>query len=1649
MRWLRGDGARGRRVVAWAAGGVALLLALVWVVAATGLGMSVIVPAALERAAPPGWTVTVGGVDGAWPSRIRLHDVELRGPHASASVQELLVDYRVLPLLSRTIDLRHIRMVRPSVRADLTSSGRDAETARARKAGAGGPGGILSGSPLGAWVLRVSRLEVRSAAATLLRESGTYEVSDVRVRGAGELGPSGARVHLDTLVAEVRPPAPGDSVTRGGVGSGRLVLAADLADGVLDVRTLSFQSPRSRLAASGELLLASVPGLVDSVDFELLADPLDLRDLPVALPKPWAEQPRMTLRVTTDGAVDSMVVVARAEGPGETSVEARAVLRTAADTLFEDDEPHAPALELTADLRGDLSPWSLGPLGGEASAELTLRLDTLSLRAPGTVHATLVHRPSADTVGGLIGRDLRVDLDASRGPAPHGAAGDGRPGEGGPLEAAATIYGAGAGPDGWRQAGHLRASGTERRARWQVDLQLDSGSLAGGGSVAWADERLEVVADRLELVDFDASALASRLPSTDLTARLEGRVAGAAIDELSGTVALQVSPSSFAGSPVEAATLRARLAPGGIEGAIMADAAGREMSSDFELALSDSTVRATLTELRLSTPADTVAGDTTPAGLAALEMRGGGAGTWALGEPRRATFSLALDSALVGVLAMHDGTIEGTLVGDSLSARASLRIADLLSAPASVDASLHARGAAPGDMIGRLDMSAVRTALDSAAAGAERRADTLAVTVTADEPGELVLSGRLLPAEGGRVDIDARARMAPDTIVFDLLAAGGMGEPTDLLRQATFDTLALEASGTREAGAWNVLRASFLVRDAEWRGVLADTMRMAMSADPSMLRLDTLDVQSEVLVLAGGGTLPRSGNGTGRLDFRAAVQLEPLHDVVDAELPEIGENEVNATVTGTTASAEVVMSLEATAVSYGSTQIAGVSAEARALVEPPLREDFGITEGGADLRLDVIALPDTDVQNLTASVTGSPDSLRLEVSARVDGERTGELIASIDPRPDGRTAELERFQLQLDEDRWELVQPARVSYGDGFSLRSFHLAAGEQAILLDGGLTGRGALDLSVAMDSTDIGTVTDLLGFPRLDGWLGGSVSLEGTVEAPRGSGDVRAGFHTEGRAPTTADLRFETEGGQVAAEVDLLDPTGGTLTVDGSFPLSSLRRDTTASASATRAVPWAPRNDAPAPESLDVHVEADAFDVSSAVAFVDSELLATLGGRVDASLQVGGTARAPSLRGPLELSGGSARLPELGVTWEEMRLHAHGEGSRLVLDSARIRAGPGYVDFAGTASLDSSVDLDIGANLEEFQAIRSEQYEAVVSGSLHMGGTPTAPVVEGDLQVESLDVYLGEDATTAALADVELSEEDLQTLRQRFGYVPDSEDDADPVSDRLTADLTVQLSRDSWIRKRASPEMAVAFTGEIQVQIRPQAEPRLQGTVTTIAERGYIAQFGKRFEPREGTVTLDGPPDSARVALSATYTIPSHTNPDNAEVTIVLSAEGTQDSLSLALSSEPPMENADIVSYIATGRPAASNLALGGGGGPDEAGAGEQGGLAEAGAGIAIGQIIGAVQRAAQEGVGLDVVEIQREGLRGTTLVAGKYLSPRLYVGIAQPVTQQEGDGLLLGDERESEVEIEYQALRGLLLNIEGSDSALRIFLRGRLAY
>ncbi len=1344
---------------------------------------------------------------------------------------------------------------------------------------------------------------------------------------------------------------------------------------------------------------------------------MDLRDLPVTLPSALLSDPVARARVSLHGVGDTVVIEATTDGPVGLHADARATLRPGAPAAA-GSRGSPPGLEARLDWRADLSAWTSA--GGELSGGLDATLDRLATDAGAHVHGTLTRRVPSGALGPLAAASLRADFDVSR-PDPSSAD---RPGAADATAVLSRFERSARGRTGeWTRLGTVGARIGKGHADWRVDLRLDSGSVRGRGGVTWKGDAPLVRVDTLGLERLDAARLASGLPETSISGAVSGRLQGRALDALSGGAELSLRPSSIGGRTLDTLRVAARLTPGVARGHLSAALGSRHVGTDYRVGISDTLVTALLSSLRITTSDSADA-----SGPPATDLTARATGSWALGTGiRRGGFQIDLDTTTLSTLSASGGRVRGRIVGDSLLADARLDVRAGSAGPASFTATLRTAGLTPARATGRFEARAVRPHERQAAGNP---ADTLALAVTADEPGRFTVGGYLRPAEGGRIDLEGHAS-ADSMPAFDLAARGSLPDSVDLLGDATIDSLAVTAAGTRDSVGWRRLRGRVTLRDAAWRGIVADRLLGSFRSDSSGLRLDTLSLESNVVALTGHGELPLGGaDAPGRVQVDGdRLDLRPLRRLSPVPLPALGNSELHVVLAGALDSLELTGGLSLEALAYESgVQVRGLDLDGRASIRAPFGRALGLTAGTAHLGLGRLSLPDADVRGIDVRLEGGPDSLRVVASADVDDDRSGEMHLTIDPRPDRRSVRIERVDLRLDRDRWHLRAPSVLSYRDGYTIDSFALEDGSaQSIRVDGGVDAADSLDLRIEVDSTSVNAVADLLGVPTLRGWIDGTARLGGTPSAPRGRIDLSAGLGPQGAPPATLDLTLAAAGDSLSGQLALDGPAGGRARVRGAMPLPG-------SGAADRGV--------------DLSADADSLRVSFLLPFFPADAVADLDGRLDARLTGHGRGEDLRLEGPLSLRDGRIRLPRLGVEWTDVVLSARGSGADLVLDTARVRSGSGTVSASGRVSVVDSLALDLSARFDDFRAIDDDAYRADVSGRMRATGSVARPVLDGSLQVESLDAYLGQHASTSGLEDIQLSAEDLQTLRERFGYVADADRSSSAGAlDRLSADLDVRLGRDSWLRKRSDPQLAVAFTGDVHVRLRPGEQPVLDGSVQTIEGRGFVEQFGKRFALREGTVTFDGPPSAATVDLSATYTIPSHDNPDDAEATIVLGISGTTDSLSLTLSSEPEMENADIVSYIATGHPASGSLGLGADS-TSQAG-GSHSGLVAAGESLALGQLTGLIEGTAQQTVGLDVVEIRRQGLREATLVAGKYVSPRLYVGFAQPITLQGGDGLSLGGEGQSEVEIEVEALRWLLLNFEGSGSALRVFLRGRYAY
>ncbi len=125
-------------------------------------------------------------------------------------------------------------------------------------------------------------------------------------------------------------------------------------------------------------------------------------------------------------------------------------------------------------------------------------------------------------------------------------------------------------------------------------------------------------------------------------------------------------------------------------------------------------------------------------------------------------------------------------------------------------------------------------------------------------------------------------------------------------------------------------------------------------------------------------------------------------------------------------------------------------------------------------------------------------------------------------------------------------------------------------------------------------------------------------------------------------------------------------------------------------------------------------------------------------------------------------------------------------------------------------------------------------------------------------------------------------------------------------------------------------------------------------------------------------------------------------------------------------------MISYIATGRPAGEAFQ----------------GIGSTGTDLVLSQITSLVASTAGAELGLDVVEIEQDATRGTTVTAGKYLSHRFFATVSWPISISSDEGTSTNTTAQY-VTIEYELFNCLLLRMISDGSTVEFNLLYEYTY
>ncbi len=496
-------------------------------------------------------------------------------------------------------------------------------------------------------------------------------------------------------------------------------------------------------------------------------------------------------------------------------------------------------------------------------------------------------------------------------------------------------------------------------------------------------------------------------------------------------------------------------------------------------------------------------------------------------------------------------------------------------------------------------------------------------------------------------------------------------------------------------------------------------------------------------------------------------------------------------------------------------------------------------------------------------------------------------------------------------------------------------------------------------------------------------ALSIAGSLADPHATATVDLANARYGRKPIgEARLVLGYATGRAQADVRIHAATNGQLRVTGWSALD-LR------------YPWLARGRDLGAASLEAKLDAQRFDLTMLSGI--SPQVTAVGGELSGTCAVSGTPRTPLVSGQVEWVKGALNLTGFG-SYSNIHLKAHGGPSAVWLDELSLASGEGSARLAASAVEDGAGDYDLKSNLSlrRFPVYGQGQALAVAAADGSIDGhfvsrragsgtaTPSPAALNASVRLSEAHVELT-DAKRKDLQPLERPADVIFVNEGRpldHGEVPDwprspAPNALGPGPSPVRVHLKIEAPRNLWVRgKDASLELGLAPGFHAELGTPPA---RIYGQV--VVRRGRIDVLGRRFDLQAGSlVQFTGRPDTPRVEVTAT-----HVN-EAENITVMLKAKGTLDKMVISVSSpdRPDLTEGQLYALIVTGKLQLGGNTAGSASASDEA------------ASLVGGIVAARLQETLAKRLPLDVLTLQAgEGLTGSRLEAGTYLTRKLYAG------------------------------------------------------
>ncbi|HEX6163364.1 MAG TPA: translocation/assembly module TamB domain-containing protein, partial [Vicinamibacterales bacterium] len=740
------------------------------------------------------------------------------------------------------------------------------------------------------------------------------------------------------------------------------------------------------------------------------------------------------------------------------------------------------------------------------------------------------------------------------------------------------------------------------------------------------------------------------------------------------------------------------------------------------------------------------------------------------------------------------------------------------------------------------------------------------------------------------------------------------------------------------------------------------------------LMLTGPDVKASV-----AGTLALGDTGESKFAYDVAVtNLEPLAKRFDRPLA--GSAHVVGEASGPAANLTIAGKLGANRLRY-STNVDALTANSTYTVQLP---NFTMADARiqADTAATFVTIAGRNLPRVTAKTTYEKNQLQFDTMVEEERRSLG-LGGNVVFHPDHDELHLQALNLTVGQTQWALPQgqEATARYStDSVTLDNFVLQRGTQRVtaagtVAIGAASANLANDLNVRLDNVQVQDINELLlGNRALAGVVNATAEIRGTRTNPVVQSDfaVTAGT-VEGVKFNALTGKANYSGRAIDVDARLEQTPAAVLTAVGTIPVPNGPGETTRT------------------DEFDLAVKSTPIDI--ALFQPATTQLTNLTGQFSADVHVRGTLESPRIDGLVETTNGGFSVPATGVTYANAIARLMFEGDRLLVDRFQVSdEDQDSLVAIGELGIErrsiGAMNLQISAS--EFKVLDNQFGDMEVDSDIRVTGEVAKPTVTGQiltrparLEVDQiLDQLTRSPYRTEATVATEMDTPSPSPLAL-------SDNPNLGIYDSATIDVRLSVPDDLLLRGRdmhasfsriGLGDMNITVGGELQIRKAPAGQPDVIGTVTVV--RGFYDFQGRRFEVlRDSQIRFQGtrPVDPA-LQVDAQRVISG--------VTAIVNIRGTARQPQVRLSSQPPLDEADVLSLIVFNQPI------------NQLGEGERLNLAERAGGLAVGYLATPLANSIARALDLDIFEIRAAGGENgqPSIAVGQQFGSRLFVSFRQ---------------------------------------------------